>query len=811
MGLRTWAPSQPALPSMACLDVETPSICRGKFKSVLQLCLQQRRSREQLAEQGIMPPLKTPVAFHKQIRSLERARTGNFLKHKLCSRPERSELVRMHILQETQAEASLQATQLKLKRARLADDLNEKIAQRPGPMELVEKNILAVDPTVKKKSDGGDGKQADLDVYSFNDGSSDGSSPEPTTNQGSPSADSASHDLAEDASTKGSKVTSDSSNLVSSSEEQINPQTNAPPPVAAAASTIVAGPVLIKQTLPKSPGDKTRSKKSKDSKPRIKKLKYHQYIPPDQKQELSTVQMDSAYARLLQQQQQFLQLQIINQHQQQYSYQAVLPPPSELQSSCSSNTLSGTLVPAPVSPRLPLQTSKPDHLPPNVDEMKVAELKMELKLRSLPVSGTKTELIERLKQYQENTGIQIAAVSQSEKFTPPVSPVASKVSTMAIEDSSATDSPSKSPPHDGCPTESWAKDKRLHEKEQQIEELKRKLEREQKLVEELRMQLEQEKKNQQGEPLPCAPRRVKDEQQIQSNCAMTHYSPTLPVMVKQEPPDQIIGGHRPAGSPALVQRLARKEMAACKVAPFSGQKSAETAQQPENTKQRWTTDTPGHLILSQSDPPAPDGPVNKSPCSLPSPLMLQQVKFPSPLKCGDPPRYEDAVKLTRLLAAVQGEAVASQQMDDLFDVLIESGEMSPLVKQNHSCPDKPHPVTAHVTTLPINTVLSRPPALVQVGQQPGAGFDPSTLEALDSHSLLCPDPEPHALKLLEDLHSPMSTMEVDLTLDLNLHSTNVDHMDWMDLSLSAPGGDSISALDPQLGVFSSFLDTYELH
>uniref|UniRef100_A0A3Q3X2Y5 Phosphatase and actin regulator n=1 Tax=Mola mola TaxID=94237 RepID=A0A3Q3X2Y5_MOLML len=97
-------------------------------------------------------PLKTPAAFHERIRSLERARTGNFLKHKLCSRPQRAELVRLHILQETQAEPSLQATQMKLKRARLADDLNEKIAQRPGPMELVEKNILPVDSQSDQKA-----------------------------------------------------------------------------------------------------------------------------------------------------------------------------------------------------------------------------------------------------------------------------------------------------------------------------------------------------------------------------------------------------------------------------------------------------------------------------------------------------------------------------------------------------------------------------------------------------------------------------------------------------------------------------------
>lgn len=81
----------------------------------------------------------------------------------------------------------------------------------------------------------------------------------------------------------------------------------------------------LQQSLPKTPGDKSRSKKSKEPKPRVKKLKYHQYIPPDQKQELNDVPMDSAYARLLQQQQQFLQLQILSQQQQQFNYQAVLP------------------------------------------------------------------------------------------------------------------------------------------------------------------------------------------------------------------------------------------------------------------------------------------------------------------------------------------------------------------------------------------------------------------------------------------------------------------------------------------------------
>ncbi|CAL8380249.1 unnamed protein product, partial [Gadus morhua 'NCC'] len=113
-------------------------------KNALQLKLQQRRTREELVSQGIMPPLKSPAAFHEQRRSLERARTEDYLKRKIRSRPERSELVRMHILEETSAEPSLQAKQLQLKRARLADDLNDKISHRPGPIELVHKNILPV-------------------------------------------------------------------------------------------------------------------------------------------------------------------------------------------------------------------------------------------------------------------------------------------------------------------------------------------------------------------------------------------------------------------------------------------------------------------------------------------------------------------------------------------------------------------------------------------------------------------------------------------------------------------------------------------
>ncbi|XP_075623933.1 myocardin-related transcription factor B isoform X6 [Balearica regulorum gibbericeps] len=411
-----------------CLEANS----QKSLKEVLQLRLQQRRTREQLVDQGIMPPLKSPAAFHEQIKSLERARTENFLKHKIRSRPDRSELVRMHILEETFAEPSLQATQMKLKRARLADDLNEKIAQRPGPMELVEKNILPVDSSVKEAIIvGQDNYPQALDDYSFDEDSSDALSPDQPASQESQGS----------AASPGELKTSDSPSPITpnaTTSTQYPPLTSPVPEFLKTPSTIEQhatrstttttlttntvssakpGPTLVKQSHPKNPNDKHRSKKCKEPKPRVKKLKYHQYIPPDQKGEKNEPQMDSNYARLLQQQQLFLQLQILSQQQQHYNYQTILPAPlkplNDKQSNNGNtqlNTLNNsTPTSAASSPRQNsnIPSRKPGPLPSSLDDLKVAELKMELKLRGLPVSGTKTDLIERLKPYQDlnNNGV----------------------------------------------------------------------------------------------------------------------------------------------------------------------------------------------------------------------------------------------------------------------------------------------------------------------------------------------------------------------------------------------------------------------
>ncbi|XP_066176193.1 myocardin-related transcription factor A isoform X2 [Sylvia atricapilla] len=434
------------------------------LREVLQLKLQQRRTREELVSQGIMPPLKSPAAFHEQRKSLERARTEDYLKRKIRSRPERSELVRMHILEETSAEPSLQAKQLKLKRARLADDLNEKIAQRPGPMELVEKNILPVESSLKEAIIVGQVNYPKVaDNSSFDEDSSDALSPEQPAShesQGSVPSPMDSRICEPLTSTTGTPLAQGSSQLqisADSSETLFVPEQPPPPlpPPPLLPSSLTNGvaltaakppPALIKQSQPKSASEKSqRSKKAKELKPKVKKLKYHQYIPPDQKQDKGAPPMDSSYAKILQQQQLFLQLQILNQQQQHYNYQTILPappkPPGEQQSGASASapavrnlsaTVSSTSSVSSGSSGLMRQNSnaavgKPGPLPASLDEMKVAELKQELKLRALPVSGTKMDLIERLRAYQEQNGATSQTTPTPKPSTAAVLPKAAEV------------------------------------------------------------------------------------------------------------------------------------------------------------------------------------------------------------------------------------------------------------------------------------------------------------------------------------------------------------------------------------------------
>ncbi|XP_064246696.1 myocardin-related transcription factor B isoform X3 [Passer domesticus] len=999
-------------------------------KNVLQLRLQQRRTREQLVDQGIMPPLKSPAAFHEQIKSLERARTENFLKHKIRSRPDRSELVRMHILEETFAEPSLQATQMKLKRARLADDLNEKIAQRPGPMELVEKNILPVDSSVKEAiiAVGQENYPQALDDFSFDEDSSDALSPDQPASQESQGS----------AASPGEPKTSDSPSPITpnaATSTQYPPLTSPVPEFLKTPSTIEQhvtrstaattlttttvsaakpGPTLVKQSHPKNPNDKHRSKKCKEPKPRVKKLKYHQYIPPDQKGEKNEPQMDSNYARLLQQQQLFLQLQILSQQQQHYNYQTILPallkPLNDKQSNNGNsplNTLNNsTPTSAASSPRQNsnVPSRKPGPLPSSLDDLKVAELKMELKLRGLPVSGTKTDLIERLKTYQDlnNNGVATSTsvtvttssgatgstgevtvafpvttvnkpvANTTSSFPPekasteagskavnteiissplPISPSPSEQSSLSTDDTSMADtfpemtmmSPSQflstsplraSTNEDNQNRSSGSisavefdvaeKDRKLQEKEKQIEELKRKLEQEQKLVEVLKMQLEVEKRGQQQQSQTFGNSAALEQQQFSAavkdetapaDCSST--SQSVPagshslgqsvytagqnpvakkaVVIKQEIPvakaepqnaiSQFYVSPQRQPQTAVVaqpQALLTTQGTAQLLLPLSIQApNAATAVQlpvgniklqvfPPVTSnavfsyQTAPVSTPSQPFINktsnsnihpggnqvpsvQNGPAAPNKPGSPSQAQ---PYIVQQPLFNNTVsKTKDPPRYEEAIKQTRSIQPSHREisSAHSQQMDDLFDILIKSGEISLPIKEEPSPISKMRPVTANITTMPVNTVISRPPPQIQMAPPP-VSLEPTTslsislenqLEALldgtlpsgnEIPQLTSSNEDRESFSLIEDLqndllnhssildhsHSPMETSDPQFTtnnscLSLDLPDTNLDNMEWLDITMpsSSSGLTPLSSAAPS--VFSTdFLDPQDL-
>uniref|UniRef100_A0A8C2WNZ0 Myocardin related transcription factor B n=1 Tax=Cyclopterus lumpus TaxID=8103 RepID=A0A8C2WNZ0_CYCLU len=716
--------------------------------------------------------LKSPAAFHGQIRSLERARTENFLKHKIRSRPERAELVRMHILQETGAEPSLQATQMKLKRARLADNLNEKLAQRPGPMELVEKNILPVDSSVKKAIIVGQVNYPKV----LDEDSCDALSPEHPASQ-------------------------EPQSCVASPAESKVPETPSLVPAPPTPNT------LLQQSQPKSPSEKSRSKKGKEPKSRVKKLKYHQYVPPDQKLEASEAPMDSSYARLLQQQQLFLQLQILSQQQQHYNYQTILPAPLKYGQSGSAGSLpTSIMVSLPTAPPPPsatpaltrpsnsLSNRKPGVLPANLEEMKVAELKLELKLRGLPVSGTKTDLIERLKPFQDNhctsapTTIPVTTLSsmsmdvtttsspaivlpvqqvapENMNPTPPVSPITSDRSTLQ-QDLGMSETQMLSSGWAGSqssPLSSFRvpeeKDRRLHEKEQQIVELMKKLEQEQRLVEELKMQLEVEKRGQGGCTTDSASPKLNSVPTI--NPVLTALSSNV---VKME-------GSCPSPQPTFILQ------------PTSLVTRPPKTREPPRYEEAIKQSRNLHVnSVSQ---------VRYAPATEYKHKYTTRTMFS--VSCSAFLLMSSLQSLNLVHCLFQVPTATSQQMDDLFDILIE--------------------ITANISTLSVNTALSRPPPQIQ-------SAPPPTLSPLIGLGLSTSDPRTRGLmeelqaQLMEQQpYSPMDTSDLSFcdssspsSLNMGLSDPGLDNMEWMDLSLPpGPAG----ALTP-LGIPTDFLDSQDL-
>uniref|UniRef100_A0A8C7L6V5 Myocardin n=1 Tax=Oncorhynchus kisutch TaxID=8019 RepID=A0A8C7L6V5_ONCKI len=748
-------------------------------------------------------------------------------------------------------------------------------------------------------------------------------------------------------------------------------------------------PAIVKSKI----SDKNRHKKPKDVKPKVKKLKYHQYIPPDQKPEKSPPPMDSAYARLLQQQQLFLQLQILSQqkhahthsqhthsqhtqahaHQRQpsFSYQPLHQPvqaqkQSSEQLSVGSSSVTTNMInsssSSPVKTTYSGQTSispvKPGPLPPNLDDLKVSELRQQLRIRGMPVSGTKTALIERLRPFKDPTSSpshsgsndittvtfpvtptgslssyqspsSSSALSQggyypypSTSSTPPISPASSDLSRSGSLPDSFSDVPMSSPPQFGLqpsPAQLSSeeglgggglsgaglrggegggmegleaeKDKMLVEKQKVIEELTWKLHQEQRQVEELKMQLHKRKRchgaTHEGVPAPSQPHHLHLQQS--PSLLGQHF---FGVTVKQEP--MSLSSSCPLSSPKHLKSppgSCMEGMGHCGASltnmggpggqrcldsvPSSGSPSGMSAfLSPQCSPQ----DSPIAKTSSSSQPSSPNNPYLLSPplgrdgCShslnqtstRPRNMQIQQKNGGQAVNCSYPsdqrglqsvfPNSTDNGLIHRVNTKAknpnmqQKQLTRSQQMDELLDVLIESGVSPgttclavPKFNQRHYEHLPPSQLnydhTAnHIADSHLENLLGSPlgrggevallkMAAEEAGEGEERGDGPESYPSTNHHH---PHQHPHQDKLLPnrdlmETPAPLSAIhpinakvssvaEAQGMVGMTFSESPWETMEWLDLTppSSATGFNSVPAAGPSI-FNTEFLDVTDIN
>ncbi|XP_012923269.1 myocardin isoform X1 [Heterocephalus glaber] len=527
---------------------------------------------------------------------------------------------------------------------------------------------------------------------------------------------------------------------------------------------------------------------------------------------------------------------------------------------------------SPVKSSFPGQTGvsslKPGPLPPNLDDLKVSELRQQLRIRGLPVSGTKTALMDRLRPFQDCSGNPMpnfgdittvtfpvtpntlpsyqsspstSALSNglyhfgSTSSSPPISPASSDLSVAgSLPDTFNEASPSfglhPSPVHvcteeslmsslnggsgpselDGLDSE---KDKMLVEKQKVINELTWKLQQEQRQVEELRMQLQKQKSSNCAEkkPLPFLAAPIKQEDAI-SSCPFTsqqihakgqnHSTEIQPqaceaaqllplgnthcgessgqtnVLSSTFLSPQCSPQHSPLGAVKSPQHISLPPspnshyfLPSSSGAQGEGPGMSSPSSQVCATKNSGAHDgqTPNfsprssglHTTFSGAQTDSSQGAGSnvcpQSPGVQPKRAGLHssdkvgpKFSIPSPtfskssstvLEITQPPSYEDALKQ---------QMTRSQQMDELLDVLIESGEMPADARGDHSClqkvPKTPGPSQSPTIILP----------------KPSGSFEQASSGGQLAFDHYVTDSDEH-LEVLLNSHSPLGKVS-DVTL-----------------------------------------------
>lgn len=282
---------------------------------------------------------------------------------------------------------SLIDKQMQLKRKKLEDNLNDKLSYRPGPLELVKENILEAGTPMSQAVQEGTVPFTETTDYlqSLSPDSVDSpdASPSPDLSHvsspssvGSPPASTSITSSVQALASLQAQTKKHTQQQQAKQQQQHQLFLQQQNGLNLIAPTQL--PVQVSSTAPKKETGKSRKKAAK---PKVKKYKYHEYRPPNGEVQKCDLPSDSPYGLLLQQQQLYLQLQVLYQN---YPHHCMLPSIPENVKLGANGSKNGS--------------GSDSEKTVKIEDMRVIDMRRALKERGLPVFGSKTDLIKRLKE-----------------------------------------------------------------------------------------------------------------------------------------------------------------------------------------------------------------------------------------------------------------------------------------------------------------------------------------------------------------------------------------------------------------------------